>query len=101
MDETAGTDERVVAPLTVRTTFDGILISLAEERIVSGGTTVYLSPLLRDRLDRWHQEPLPIVAEEAREALREQLVSELVETYDLTRDWAETYADWRLLFNRP
>ena len=102
-DRPGGTDQtrEEARPQTVRTTFEGVMLSLPEEGLVSGGTQVILSPRLQTFLEyTWRCQPLPVVADGSREAVRDVLIDELMTVYGLDRQMAEALADARLFFNR-
>lgn len=87
---------------TVRTTFEGVMISLADEGVESGGTAMYLSPRLEAFLEyEWRRRPLPALTEGNRDAVRTELTDELKNQFGLDDKWAEAFADGRLFFNRP
>jgi hypothetical protein len=101
MTDTTAPVDPIAPAKTVRTTFEGVMISLPEEGVESGGTAVYLSPRLETFLEYdWRRQPLPDLTDDTRDALRAQLVDELKNEFGLDEKWAEAFADGRLFFNR-
>lgn len=87
---------------TVRTPFNGVLISLPEEGVVSGGTAVHLSPRLESFLEHgWSRLPIPDLTEDNWEAIKASLIDELMKDFGLNQNWAEVFAESRLFWNRP
>lgn len=88
---------------TVRTTFKGVMISLPEEGVVSGGPPmIRLSPRLQDFIEYdWARREIPELTEENKESIRAALISELMKDYGLDKNLAAIWAKSRLWWNRP
>lgn len=101
MTDTTAPADQIAPAKTVKTTFEGVMISLADEGVESGGIATFLSPRLEAFLEYdWSRRPIQ-VTDETRDAIRAQLISELSDAFGLDQSRAEAFADNRLFWNRP